>query len=233
MAQDPISLLTKKCTGCGETKPAVLEFFSRKRSTKDGLRSYCRPCGAAYTLAYRQKHPAHMPAYRNTNREKIKKARVAQRKAKRDSIAAYNVKWRARNPEYHRQWNDDNRAKRRQYTNKSHRWRRATDPRFKLSRNISNLIRHSLLTGKRGRHWETLVNYSLSQLVLHIERQFTRGMTWENYGGWQIDHIVPVVHFKFETPKDSDFKACWALTNLRSLWARLNMSKGGRRQHLL
>ena len=26
----------------------------------------------------------------------------------------------------------------------------------------------------------------------HIERQFKKGMTWDNYGEWHIDHIIPL-----------------------------------------
>jgi len=67
----------------------------------------------------------------------------------------------------------------------------------------------------------------------HIERQFTKGMSWDNIDKWHIDHIVPVSSFKFETPDDPDFKACWALTNLRPLWAKENQTKHKRRFHLL
>lgn len=71
------------------------------------------------------------------------------------------------------------------------------------------------------------------ELVVHIERQFLRDMSWENYGEWHLDHIVPVASFNFERPDDPDFLQCWALTNLRPYWALANMSKGGRREHLL
>lgn len=34
----------KKCTKCGESKPAVEEFFSPDKRNKDGLYSICREC---------------------------------------------------------------------------------------------------------------------------------------------------------------------------------------------
>jgi len=64
----------------------------------------------------------------------------------------------------------------------------------------------------------------------HLESLFLPGMNWENYGfyGWHIDHIIPVVKFRFETVDDPDFKKCWSLTNLQPLWAKDNYKKGGR-----
>jgi hypothetical protein len=35
------------------------------------------------------------------------------------------------------------------------------------------------------------VGYSREQLRMHIEAQFSEGMSWANYGEWHIDHIVP------------------------------------------
>lgn len=43
MSEPPIDVL-KRCARCGESKPATLDFFSRNRSRKDGLRAYCKIC---------------------------------------------------------------------------------------------------------------------------------------------------------------------------------------------
>jgi hypothetical protein len=95
----------------------------------------------------------------------------------------------------------------------------------------------SLGSKKGGRSWQSLVGYTLERLRRHLERQFVRGMTWENRGHgpgkWHIDHILPVSSFKFETPDDADFKACWALSNLRPLWSTDNIRKSANRTHLL
>ncbi len=106
-------------------------------------------------------------------------------------------------------------------------------PRGLLDERIGGAMRAALKTSKAGRNWESLVDYTLADLYSHIERQFTKGMSWENMRDWDIDHILPCSMFSYETPDDPQFKACWALTNLRPLWRCHNLSKGGRRQHLI
>jgi hypothetical protein len=96
----------------------------------------------------------------------------------------------------------------------------------KLSGGISRDIRKSIYGNKGGRHWEDLVGYTYKQLRKHLENQFTEGMNWNNYGAWHIDHIIPISAFHFTTIDDIDFKRCWALSNLRPLWADENIAKG-------
>jgi hypothetical protein len=58
-------------------------------------------------------------------------------------------------------------------------------------------------------------------------------MSWDNIGDWHIDHIVPLASFTFSSADDPEFRAAWALTNLRPLWAADNMRKHARREFLL
>ena len=105
-----------------------------------------------------------------------------------------------------------------------------------IDTNISRAVRNGL-AGKGRRRWEDLVGYTAAQLKEHLERQFARGMGWHNYGRgagrWHIDHIVPQSAFTFSAPEDPDFKACWALTNLRPLWGSENIRKHASREFLI
>lgn len=78
-----------------------------------------------------------------------------------------------------------------------------------------------------------LVGYSAEELRRHIERQFTRGMTWEKFreGLIHIDHRVPLSHFDLSRPEE--VRAAWALTNLQPLWAADNQTKYAKRLVLL
>lgn len=101
-----------------------------------------------------------------------------------------------------------------------------------LSARMSERIRQSLFHGKNA-SWTKLVDYTIDDLRRHLERQFTKGMSWDNFGEWHIDHIVPIARFTFYSADDEQFRQCWSLTNLRPLWARENMTKGSRRELLL
>lgn len=68
------------------------------------------------------------------------------------------------------------------------------------------------------------LGYSAHELVAHLERKFTLGMSWENYGKWHIDHVRPCASFDLTDPEQ--FEECWALKNLCPLWAAENVRKG-------
>jgi hypothetical protein len=93
---------------------------------------------------------------------------------------------------------------------------------------MSSLIRGSLKENKNRQKWETLVSYTVQELKMHLEDLFENGMSWDNYGEWHIDHIVPQSWFKYNNANDKDFKKCWALENLQPLWEKANCSKGNR-----
>lgn len=62
-----------------------------------------------------------------------------------------------------------------------------------------------------------LLGCSISEFIKHIEQQWEPGMTWENYGGWHIDHIIQVSSFDLTDPEQQ--KKCAHYTNQRPLWA--------------
>jgi hypothetical protein len=95
---------------------------------------------------------------------------------------------------------------------------------------MSGMMWFALKEKKGGRTWEALVDYTLDDLMRHLEKQFQQGMSWDNYGktGWHIDHLIPVSAFNFKTYDDIDFKRAWALSNLQPMWAKENMSKGAK-----
>jgi hypothetical protein len=107
------------------------------------------------------------------------------------------------------------------------------EPRFNLEKRVSEQIRSMLKGGKRGRSWADLAPFDVQELKDHLERQFLPGMSWRNMPEWHIDHIVPKSTFEYESPEDDGFKAAWALTNLRPMWAEDNVRKGAARLYLI
>lgn len=105
-----------------------------------------------------------------------------------------------------------------------------------IQRGLANRMRcrmWSALKRGKGRKLEAVLGYSIAELKRHLERQFTQGMSWDNWSDWHIDHIVPVTAFQFTNYDDPEFRACWALTNLRPLWKEENRQKSYFRTHLL
>jgi hypothetical protein len=105
--------------------------------------------------------------------------------------------------------------------------RRAT-PKGALENRIRTGIYATLKRGTKRRKTFECLGYTSAELMAHLERQFLRGMRWDNLGEWHIDHIVPLSSFSYATPDDPDFRRAWAITNLRPLWARDNLSKGAK-----
>ena len=111
--------------------------------------------------------------------------------------------------------------------------RMASSPQLRLNSRIGSAIARSLRGSKAGAHWENLVGYSLKELMLHLERQFLEGMTFENYGDWEVEHILPLAMWNFDGPSHPDFKFAWGLPNIRPWWAEDNNAKRDHRLHLL
>jgi hypothetical protein len=100
-----------------------------------------------------------------------------------------------------------------------------------LNNRISSGISRSLKNGKDGARWEELVGYTVRDLKKHLEKLFTKGMSWELFlrGEIHIDHKIPKSFFHFTSSDDLSFKQCWALHNLQPLWEFDNLSKCNRR----
>ena len=77
-----------------------------------------------------------------------------------------------------------------------------------------------------------LLGCTIPEFKVHIEKQFTNGMSWDNHGRkkslmvWEIDHIRPCS--SFDLTKAEDQRACWHYTNLQPLWKLDNLSKGSK-----
>lgn len=112
--------------------------------------------------------------------------------------------------------------------NKNKNSRKKNDPLFKLRINISERIRQALkyhLAGKYKNKGSTLefLGCSIEELKSYLQNQFKKGMTWQNYGKWHIDHIIPCA--AFDLSKKEDCLKCFNYKNLQPLWAHENLSK--------
>jgi hypothetical protein len=109
------------------------------------------------------------------------------------------------------------------------RERYAKDPSYAFANRLRARMSRAFRMAKANKSSCTLdlCGCSLTELMSHLERQFTKGMCWSNHGQfWQIDHIVPCSHFDLTNPLQQ--RACFHWSNLRPLRAMTNLSRGNR-----
>ena len=188
----------KVCTKCKEEKESIQ--FHKDRYTKDGLKSGCKCC---------------VKIYCDNNRD----SRINNKK-----------KWLKLNKEYaneyrkeHYQINKERVLKQtKAYTNNKLK----TNSLFKLRSNISSNIYGVMKKQGYCKNTKTykILGCSFEHFKSHLERQFTKGMCWENQGEWHLDHIYPVSLAKDE----EELIKLNHYTNFQPLWAIDNIKKGNK-----
>jgi hypothetical protein len=73
----------------------------------------------------------------------------------------------------------------------------------------------------KSKSTQSLLGCSWKQAMAHIENQFKDGMTWDNYGKWHVDHVVPLAYAS--TIKEVEILCLYG--NLQPLWAIDNFKK--------
>jgi hypothetical protein len=211
----------KICNKCKIEKDVC--DFGIHNSTKDKLRKTCKECRKIEGKIYREtntekrretikswyhKNPDYNKSYYIDNKEKVNLS---------------NKSWYESNKDRHREnnknWVEKNIEKVRSYHNDRIKSQRKTDPIKKLIFNVRSRI-YSVIKNKTKKTF-SIVGCSPEFLKVHLERQFTEGMSWENQGKWHIDHKTPLSSAKNE---EEIYKLCH-YTNLQPLWAEDNLKK--------
>jgi hypothetical protein len=103
---------------------------------------------------------------------------------------------------------------------------------FRLRINIGGRINQAVryVWGHKSARTLELIGCTIPELRTHLERQFTPGMSWDNYGygddKWHIDHIRPCASFDLTDPAQQ--RACFHFSNLQPLWQPDNFRKNKR-----
>lgn len=143
----------------------------------------------------------------SSNRDKTK-YKEAQKRFKAKNLN-YLKDWRYSNKEVDRKLN-------REYKSK----RLAEDINFRLAHNLRSRLNKVIKYGSAVKD----LGCSIEELKKHIESQFSKGMSWDNYGEWHLDHIKPLA--KYNLKDRNEFLNACHYTNLQPLWASDNLSKG-------
>ena len=164
-----------------------------------------------------------------------KEAMAAKREeAKRLGVVLPSDLWNKNNPERRREteqaWRERNPELAREISRKKQAVRRST-PWGRINNNVLVVLHNGVrVNSSRPGKYTNAVGYLWSDLRAHLEAQFTPWMTWENWGSyWELDHIVPLSSFKYESLDDPRFRECWSLSILQPLRTDDNMIKCSRR----
>lgn len=171
----------------------------------------------------------HREYYRE-NKEKIAQYHKEWYQKSREKISqqsrAYYQKNRKRIQLRHRRYNQRNKERILEYKMEWQKYKRRTNPKYRLNENIGSAIARSLKDKKAGKKWEDLVGYTVEELMKYLKKKFDSRMSWNNYGSyWAVDHIKPKSLFKYTFPDDLEFKQCWDLENLQPLAKVENIKK--------
>lgn len=144
------------------------------------------------------------------NKDRVKATKNKWIKENREKSNLYKIKYKIRN-----------RKKYLKYCREYQKNKRK-DPFYRVNRAMSKAIWSWLKSGKGYRRWESLVDFTMEELIERFESLFKPDMTWDNYGSlWSVDHIKP-------QSLCSSFEEAWQLTNLQPLYCSLNSSKCNR-----
>ena len=196
------------CTKCEQELPATTEFFYRRG---DKLRTDCKEC-----VKDRNNNHYH------SNRSVILEKQREYSKLNSKKICERVIKWQGDNPEKFKSYQ------------KTTRERQSNNPEYRIKSAIRAAFRRFISFGSGTERSRELAGCGLDELRRHIESKWVDGMSWENYGNpngdhtncWHIDHIKPCCSFNLIDIEEQ--RKCFHYTNLQPLWAKDNLSKGGK-----
>ena len=192
--------MTKICAKCKIELPT--SEFNKDRSRNGGLDNRCRLC----LKEYKENH------YLKNKVEIQKKQKI------------YRIEHHLEILEQKREHYRNNKEELIQQQGEYHIRRRKTDINFKILCNLRKRIWNVLRNNSKSEHTITMLGCSIEQLRGYLEKQFTTGMNWNNYGKWHVDHIKPCA--SFDLSKSEEQRKCFNWKNLQPLWAEENLRKG-------
>jgi len=211
-----------RSNNAGEIKVKKAEYYatnqeeikkSRKQYRDENNEKTCKQRRASYQRHKESTSNRRKQSYIQ-NRDKISKDQKEYYRRNREKVIARTKKYTSLNREL---VNERNRI----YFKK----RYTTDSVFKVGVIARSQVGRVLkYTGKK----KTIptfqyLGYTKEQLKVRLESTWTDGMSWDNYGEWHVDHIIPVA--VLVRRGITDVREINRLDNLQALWAADNIRK--------
>ena len=181
-----------------------------------------------YAREYRENNKDKISEYakewnKNHKEEKNEKAKEYREKNK-EEISIKNKEYYQKNKEEAREWRENHKDKLGEYAKEYNKNRKKTDINYRLACNLRSRLNHAIKNNYKSGSAVRDLSCTIPQLRIYLESKFQSGMTWDNWGLWHIDHIIPLSSFNLEN-REELLKAVNYI-NLQPLWAKDNFSKG-------
>jgi hypothetical protein len=221
-------MITKDCSRCGHSLPNTSLFFKKRMKSSDLLTSVCKKCDTIVANEYKHRVMTSRKEYRSQTCSKclINKSYTEYSKDNKKlsglsgscklCVQAYKDLHKDKIAEYKESYKP--------HRNKERRARRLKDPQYRIMEVCRSRIWRTLKGITKSARTVDLIGCSIELLIQHIEGQFDDWMSWENYGKWHVDHIIPCASFDL-TDEDQQ-RLCFHFTNLQPLEASENIKKG-------
>ncbi len=217
-----------QCSRCKTDKTP--SEFNKDKSHRNGLKSECKVCTKKMykTWATSEEGQQYKKEYAKSryydNIEREKKRMKKWREANREYHIAQVKAWREENPNRVKEY-ERNRPSRAEW----YRKKRREDLNYRIAGSLRSRLRAAIraqLAGGSPKKGSAIKNLgcSMDEFVQYLEGLFQQGMSWDNYGDWHIDHVLPLSGFDLSDSEQVK-KACY-YTNLQPLWAEDNIRKG-------
>lgn len=225
----------KNCSKCKST--LSIDNFCKNKSRKDGLDGQCKICKKTY-----KRNKVQAAEY--YQRTKHNKTKSPERK---EEIRQYKKLRYQSNKEFFKKQTRDNYNKNKNTIN--------SNRRVENMNPIDVLKKNEIIRNRRNKNDLTklvsivrcrtnaIIKYkgvkkdlksleylgcSIEHFKKHLEKQFSKGMTWYNHGRgegkWHIDHKIPASIIK----NIDDLKQVCHYTNLQPLWGVDNLKKNAK-----
>jgi len=106
--------------------------------------------------------------------------------------------------------------------------KRKKDIIFKIIDNLSTRAYKFLKKSKVNTNMThiELIGCKPQALKQYLENKFTDGMSYDNYGEWEVDHIKAITRYDLNDIKQVN--ECFHYTNLQPLWRLDNIRKSNK-----
>lgn len=103
--------------------------------------------------------------------------------------------------------------------------RKKEDPAFLIARRLRSRLSMAVKNIHKRKKDSTVkdLGCTIGELIVHLESQFEDGMSWNNYGEWEIDHIVSFS--KFDLTDREQLLEAFNYKNIRPFWPKANKKR--------